>query len=647
MALVKTSGLASREDTIPTPPAVEVVRPPGAGRVLLARRRAEHRQRARQEKAAERLGAATEELASGVTEASAAAEQLRRALEQISAAAEEAAGAAQESQAAVASLGDVFGRARAQADQSRRRTDMLQTVLTEMGMQIGALVGSVQDNTQRQRRSVEIVGTLEQQAANIGQITQIVGDISDQTNLLALNAAIEAARAGDHGRGFAVVADEVRAFAENSEASAREVQVLATAIGGEVRNLAARIQAAADRADLEAETGQAVVARLDTVRADMAALSDGAQAILLAAVEAETGAREAQRGAEQIASAAEEQSAATVEAQRAVQQQSVSLDQSQQTAHALAQLAERLQNTAGLGVGAEQIGSAAEELSAAVQELSGAAGQILTAIDQVSRGALAQAAATQQSTAAMAQIEWAAQTTRTAAAEARDRADGLTPLLAASRDAVAKLSRGVLEAVTEGQADIGLVASLEKGSRQIEKIVDRIALVAVQTNMLAVSGSVEAARAGEAGRGFQVVSADIRNLARDASENSDRIKDLVRLIQDQITAVRQDLQQIAAASQAEISKNQAIIDRFGAVEADMAAIRGGAAEILAGADSILSSVREVLVGTEQTAVAAEEASGAAAEAATAARQQARGAEDLAAAIEEIASLADELQISDS
>jgi methyl-accepting chemotaxis protein len=646
MALIKTSELASREDTAPSSSS-EPIRPTAPGRTLVAGRRAEQRSRARLEKAAERLSAATEELASGVTEASAAAEQLRRSLEQISTAAEEAAGAAQESQVAVTSLGDVFAKARTQADLSRRRTDALQSVLIDVGTQVAALVASVQDNTARQLRSVDIVAKLEDQAASIGEITRVVGEISDQTNLLALNAAIEAARAGEHGRGFAVVADEVRAFAETSEKCADEVQDLANAVGTDVRSLAARIKAAAARADIQAGSGRAVISNLDIIRTDMSALTEGSQAILVAVVEAEAGAREAQLGAEQVAAAAEEQSAAAVEAQRAVQQQSISLDQSQQTAHALAELAETLEATTGLSTGAEQVASAADELSATVQQLSGAAGEILMAIDQISRGAQAQAAATQQSTAAMAQIEKAAFTTRAAASQALDRADALAPSLTASRAAVSNLTTSIVEAVHESHVDIGLVSSLETASRRIEKIVDRISLVAVQTNMLAVSGSVEAARAGEAGRGFKVVSTDIRNLARDASENADRIKDVVRLIQDQVAVVRRDLEQITAASQIEIGKNQVIIGRFDAVEADITAIRAGAQEIFAGTDSILTSVREVLSGTEQTAVAAEQASSAATEAATAARQQARGAEDLAAAIEEIASLADELQISDS
>ena len=74
------------------------------------------------------------------------------------------------------------------------------------------------------------------------------------------------------------------------------------------------------------------------------------------------------------------------------------------------------------------------------------------------------------------------------------------------------------------------ITSLEQVSRRIDKIVDAITTVSIQTNMLAVNGSVEAARAGEFGKGFAVVSTDIRNLARESAENAERIKDTVKSI---------------------------------------------------------------------------------------------------------------------
>jgi len=199
----------------------------------------------------------------------------------------------------------------------------------------------------------------------------------------------------------------------------------------------------------------------------------------------------------------------------------------------------------------------------------------------------------------------------------------------------------------EVRSVVHAMAALEAASRRIEKVVDGLALIAVQTNMLAVSGAVEAARAGEGGRGFATVSGDIRRLSRDSSESAERIKDVVRSIRDQIAAVRRDLEQIVAVSEGEVAKNALAVERLGVVEAEVAGVRDANSEIVAGADAILTAVREVQLGTQQIAAVAEQTGRAAGQAATAARQQARAAEDLAAAVEEIASLADELQVAES
>jgi methyl-accepting chemotaxis protein len=140
-----------------------------------------------------------------------------------------------------------------------------------------------------------------------------------------------------------------------------------------------------------------------------------------------------------------------------------------------------------------------------------------------------------------------------------------------------------------------------------------------------------------------VVSVDIRNLARESAENAQQIKDVVKSTQDQIVAVRRDLEQIAAAAAIEVQKNEEITGRLFSVEQEMTAVQDGNGEILSGAELILSAVKEAQKGTQQISIASEQANRSSTEAASAARQQSKGAEELAAAVEEVASLADELQ----
>lgn len=76
----------------------------------------------------------------------------------------------------------------------------------------------------------KVVQKIDELAASILQITS-------QTNLLALNAAIEAARAGEAGRGFAVVAEEVRVLAEQSAATAADIQNIVRLVNSSVQEL--------------------------------------------------------------------------------------------------------------------------------------------------------------------------------------------------------------------------------------------------------------------------------------------------------------------------------------------------------------------------------------------------------------------------
>jgi twitching motility protein PilJ len=82
---------------------------------------------------------------------------------------------------------------------------------------------TIQDTSKRIKR-------LGESSQEIGNIIEIINDISEQTNILALNASIQASMAGEAGRGFAVVADEVQRLSERAANSTRQIEALVKTI---------------------------------------------------------------------------------------------------------------------------------------------------------------------------------------------------------------------------------------------------------------------------------------------------------------------------------------------------------------------------------------------------------------------------------
>lgn len=598
---------------------------------------------AKQQQAAERIAAATSELASGINEASSAAEELKRAADQIATGAEEASGAAQESLAAFKQVTGSISRQLDNANASQTKSEASQALIGKTSAEVASLITNVGVAAQRQAASVQMVAELEKQAANIGNIVQAVGRIADQTNLLALNAAIEAARAGKHGKGFAVVADEVRTLAETSEKSTRQIQELVGQIQQDVKNIADGINSAAKTVQGEVENGKTITAQLEQVRTDMMEIVKGVQVIAAGALQSNTAAQQALKGAQDIATAAAEQSAAAEESAKTVAEQTTALAQSEKAAQALSELSEDLKNSTNVAKSAEEVASTAEELSSAVQEISRSGAQIMTAIEQIRKGSEVQSAGAEQSSAAVTQIEKGVEVAQARAKAGAEKLVAIKGVLAKNKTSVDSLISGITASTDATRASIKQVKDLELVSRRIDKIVDAITTVSIQTNMLAVNGAVEAARAGEFGKGFVVVSTDIRNLAHDSAENADRIKDLVKAVQDQIGAVGRDLDEIAAVSTAEIEKAKGSTANLITIEEDIGVVEKGSQEILAASTEIVVAISQAKKGVEQISAAAQEADKAATESAAAAKQQSQGVDELAKAIEEIASLADELQ----
>lgn len=124
------------------------------------------------------------------------------------------------------------------------------------------------DGMARQQAAVAEIArklkALEARSEEIGQIVEMLDDVTSETNILSLNAAIEASRAGAQGKGFGLVAEEVRKMAERAASATKDIgayiETIASATGDatraieSVRNIADQLNALSGHANHEAAT---------------------------------------------------------------------------------------------------------------------------------------------------------------------------------------------------------------------------------------------------------------------------------------------------------------------------------------------------------------------------------------------------------
>lgn len=74
---------------------------------------------------------------------------------------------------------------------------------------------------------------------------------------------------------------------------------------------------------------------------------------------------------------------------------------------------------------------------------------------------------------------------------------------------------------------VQIIHDLHLHSKTISQILTMISAIAEQTNLLSLNASIESARAGEHGKGFAVVANEVRKLADQSKQSTDKIKEIV------------------------------------------------------------------------------------------------------------------------
>ena len=172
------------------------------------------------------LSQAAEELKSDAAVTSTTMKQVDHAVDDIAGGASSQAMETQRASENVMMIGDMVEDTSSEVNQVMEYSKQMQ----EANSNARSILKSLESINSRAEQHIDIIAQQTNEtnasAMKIGEATKIIAEIAEQTNLLSLNASIEAARAGEQGKGFAVVATEIQKLAEQSTASAKQIETI-------------------------------------------------------------------------------------------------------------------------------------------------------------------------------------------------------------------------------------------------------------------------------------------------------------------------------------------------------------------------------------------------------------------------------------
>lgn len=139
--------------------------------------------------------------------------------------------------------------------------------------------------------------------------------------------------------------------------------------------------------------------------------------------------------------------------------------------------------------------------------------------------------------------------------------------LSSARDEIINLTHQVQKSAEVEVELAHKMQTLSHEANQVKLILDIIADIADQTNLLALNAAIEAARAGEHGRGFAVVADEVRKLAERTQKSLTEINATINVIVQSIMEVSEQMNKnsdtieslASSASGVEVKINESVI----------------------------------------------------------------------------------------
>jgi methyl-accepting chemotaxis protein WspA len=199
--------------------------------------------------------------------------------------------------------------------------------------------------------------------------------------------------------------------------------------------------------------------------------------------------------------------------------------------------------------------------------------------------------------------------------EVNERANQAATLANAGRDGLGAMESTMHQLVESTASISSKLAVIREKADSINTVVTTITKVADQTNLLSINAAIEAEKAGEYGRGFLVVAREIRRLADQTAVATLDIENMVRLMQDAVSAGVMQMDKFSGevrAGQGTVAEINAqmgkIIEEVHGLSSRFRTVNEGVRNQSLGADQINEAMGQLTTAARQSQTALEELS---------------------------------------